>query len=264
MEKKFIDINGITMCYEETGEGKPLILIHGLTGNKSTMYQFVPIIGEGRRCILVDVRGHGESSYPAEYTLEDHADDIAALIKALGIAKADVLGWSMGSYIGLAIAEKYSELIDHMILLCTKPSGKTSSVEKIVTSAGYTMATVPQEKMFELILKAAMAPASYEGMVNGTMKIDLSGVSGAPMSPEAKVAESKSLANFDLSGGYDRVTCKTLVISGEYDGINAPELGREVADGIGCGYVEIKGSGHLVPQEQPEALKKAVLDFLTD
>lgn len=260
--KKFIKVNGINMCYEEEGEGKPLILIHGLTGSKATMIPVREALGEGRKYISVDVRGHGESELTEGYTLETHADDIADLIGKLGLEKADVLGWSMGSYIGLNIAEKYPELIDHMILLCTKPSGKTSSVEAIVTKAGFNMTTISPEKMFELILQAAMSPEHYEAMNRGEFKLDLTAVTGIVMSPEAKEAESKSLANFDLSGAYDKVTCKTLVIAGEYDGINPAWMGKEVADGIGCPYVEIKGAGHLVPHEQPEAFRKAVFDFL--
>ncbi|MBQ1906568.1 MAG: alpha/beta hydrolase [Firmicutes bacterium] len=261
--EKFIDINGITMCYEETGEGKPLILVHGLTGNKDTMAAFPGILGEGRKYIAVDVRGHGKSSKPAAYKLEDHADDIAALIKALGYEKADLLGYSMGSYIALNTGEKYPELIDHLILLASKPNGKTSSVEKIVTDAGYDMATLPPEKMFELILAAALTPESLRKMKSGEMQIDLTALTGVPMTPEEKTAESLSIAGFDLSPDYEKVTCKTLVISCEYDGINPPELGKEIADGIpGAEFVLIKDASHLVPYEQPEALGKAVNEFL--
>ncbi|MBR0130482.1 MAG: alpha/beta hydrolase [Firmicutes bacterium] len=261
--EKFIDINGITMCYEETGEGKPLILIHGLTGNKSTMSDFPKILGPGRKYIAVDTRGHGKSSKPEAYTLEDHADDIGALIKALGYEKADVLGYSMGSYIALNAGEKYADRIDHLILLASKPSGKTSSVEKIVNDAGFKMTEISQEKMFELILAAAMAPETLKKMKSGELKMDLTALTGVPMTPEEKAAESKSIAGFDLSGEYEKVTCNTLVISAEYDGINPPELGKEIADGIPeAEFVLIKGASHLVAIEQPEALSKAVNEFL--
>ncbi len=261
--EKFIDINGITMCYEEIGEGKPIILVHGLTGNKSTMADFPKILGLGRKYILIDVRGHGKSSKPAEYTLEDHADDIAALIKALGYEKADILGYSMGSYIALNTGEKYPELIDHLILGASKPNGKTSSVEKIVADAGLDIRTLAPEKMFELILAAAIAPENLKKVKAGELNIDLSGLTGVPMTPEEKAAESKSIAGFDLSGGYEKVTCKTLVISAQYDGINPPELGKQIADGIpGAEYVVIPDASHLMYLEQPELVAKAINDFL--
>ena len=83
------------------------------------------------------------------------------------------------------------------------------------------------------------------------------------MTPEEKKAESLSIAGFDLSPDFDKVSCKTLVISCEYDGINPPEYGRQIAEGVpGAKFVLIPDASHLVPYEQPELLAKAVNDFL--
>ena len=91
----------------------------------------------------------------------------------------------------------------------------------------------------------------------------MTALTGSPMTPEEKKAESLSIAGFDLSPDFDKVTCKTLVISCQYDGINPPELGKQIADGIpGAEFVLIPDAAHLVPWEQPALLAKAVNDFL--
>lgn len=263
--EKYIDVNGVTLCVEETGEGKPLFLIHGLTGNKETMAIFPEILGPGRKYIAVDTRGHGKSTKPESYTLADHGEDLDALIRAMGYEKADVLGYSMGSYISLCAAESHSDVIDHLILLASKPSGVTSSVERIVTAAGFDMKTIAPEKMFELIMAAALAPENLAKFGRGELKIDMTAIAGAPMTNEEKKAESLSLANFDLTPGLGQVSCRTLVLSAQYDGINPPELGREIADGIhGARYVCIEGASHLVPYERPEELARLVNGFLAE
>ncbi|WP_405270259.1 alpha/beta fold hydrolase [Methanobrevibacter sp.] len=264
--KKFLNINDIEICIDDTEKGeKSLLLIHGLTGNKSTMYPVRDMFKDDYRVITIDTRGHGESTRPKEYTIDDHADDIHEIIKELDLEKVDVLGYSMGSYIALRAAEVKSDDIDHLVLVCTKPNGKTSSVARLLKEANLDITQVTQEEMMGVILKASLAPDSYEKAVNGELNIDkyLNGDENQELNEEEKAAEDASLANFDNSKDYDKVDCKTLVIGAEYDGINPPELGREVADGIKDAQFElIENSGHLAVAEQPDDFQKIIKDFL--
>ena len=82
--KKFLNINDIEICIDDTEEGEnALLLIHGLTGNKATMYPIRDMFKDEYRVITIDTRGHGESTRPKEYTIDDHADDIHEIIKEL-------------------------------------------------------------------------------------------------------------------------------------------------------------------------------------
>ena len=95
--KKFLDVNGIEICIDDTEDGDTaLLLIHGLTGNKSTMYPVRDMFKDNYRVITIDTRGHGESTHPKEYTIDDHAADIHGIIKALNLEKVDISGYSMG------------------------------------------------------------------------------------------------------------------------------------------------------------------------
>ena len=264
--KKFLNINDIEICIDDTEVGEnPLLLIHGLTGNKSTMYPIRDMFKEDYRVITIDTRGHGESTRPKEYTIDDHANDIHEIIKELNLEKVNILGYSMGSYIALRAAEVKCDDINNLILVCTKPNGKTSSVARLLKEANLDITQVTQEEMMEVILKASVAPQSFEKIVSGELDIEglLKGDEGQELNEEEKAAEDASLANFDNSKDYDKVTCNTLVIAAEYDGINPPELGREVADGIKDARFElIENAGHLAAAEQPDEFQNIIKDFL--
>lgn len=263
--KKFLNINGIEICVDDTEEGEnSLLLIHGLTGNKSTMYPIRDMFKDDYRVITVDTRGHGESTRPEHYTLEDHAHDVHGIIEELNLEKVDILGYSMGSYIALRAAEVRCDDINNLVLVCTKPNGKTSSVARILKEANLDITQVSQEEMMGVILKASLAPQSFEKVVSGELDVgELLKGDGDELSEEEKAAEDASLADFDNSTDYDKVTCSTLVIGAEYDGINPPELGREVADGIKDAQFElIKDAGHLAVLEKPDEFQKIVNDFL--
>lgn len=266
--KKFLNINDIEICIDDTEEGEnPLLLIHGLTGNKTTMYPIRDMFKDDYRVITIDTRGHGESTRPEEYTIDDHANDVHEIIKELGLEKADVLGYSMGSYIALRAAEVKSDDIDHLVLVCTKPNGKTSSVARLLKEADLDITQVTQEEMMGVIMKASLAPDTYEKVIKGEFDIApyLNGDESQELNEEEKAAEDASLANFDNSKDYDNVTCKTLVIAAEHDGINPPELGREVADGIKDAQFElIENAGHLAAAEQADEFQKIIRDFLNN
>lgn len=264
--KKFLSINGIEICIDDTEDGEnALLLIHGLTGDKTTMYPIRDMFKDDYRVITIDTRGHGESTHPKEYTIDDHAEDIHEIIKELNLEKVDVLGYSMGSYIALRAAEVKCDDINHLVLACTKPNGKTSSVARLLKEANLDITQISQEEMMDVILKASLAPQSYEKALNGEFNIDeiLNGDESYELTEEEKAAEDASLANFDNSKDYDKVKCKTLVIGAEYDGINPPDLGREVANGIGgAEFKLIKNAGHMAFAEQSEEFQKIIRNFL--
>lgn len=266
--KKFLNINDIEICIDDTEQGEnALLLIHGLTADKTSMYPIRDMFKDNYRVITIDTRGHGESTRPQQYTLDDHALDIHEIIRQLGLKKVDILGYSMGSYIALRTAEVQCDDINHLILLCTKPNGKTSSVARLLKEANLDITQVTQEEMMNVILKASLAPNSLEKVASGELDVEnlLKSDESRELSEEEKAAEDASLANFDNTKDYDKVTCKTLVIGAEYDGINPPELCREVADGIeGAEFELIKDAGHLVIIEQPDEFKKIVENFLNN
>jgi pimeloyl-ACP methyl ester carboxylesterase len=103
-----IEANGAAIHYEEHGHGAPLILVHGGLSSSSQWEPVVPELADGFRVIAPDSRGHGRSANPAEelsYALI--ADDIAALIAALGLQRPVVGGWSDGGQVALEFGARH-------------------------------------------------------------------------------------------------------------------------------------------------------------
>ncbi|HMF33670.1 MAG TPA: alpha/beta hydrolase, partial [Candidatus Lokiarchaeia archaeon] len=103
-------VNDIEMYYEDTGEGTPLVLIHGQGGDASEWSLFTPEVSKEVRCIAMDLRGHGQSDKPEQaYTQDLFADDVAALLDFLQIDKAYMCGISMGGFVALKMVLNHPE-----------------------------------------------------------------------------------------------------------------------------------------------------------
>src|SRR5262249_56393064 len=94
------------------GGGPPLFLIHGIGASRQSWAGVVPLLKHRYRCISYDLRGHGASPKPAPpYSLDDLVEDLEALRQELGIARAHVMGHSLGGMIGPAYARRYRERV---------------------------------------------------------------------------------------------------------------------------------------------------------
>ena len=108
--------NGETLAYIDRGDrsGPTVVLIHGYTDNARDWVPMLPYLSKRYRLILVDIRGHGQSSKPeCCYTRLDFAYDIKLLLDALGVRKADIVGHSLGSIIAQTFAEYWPERTAH-------------------------------------------------------------------------------------------------------------------------------------------------------
>lgn len=119
-------MSDISLCFTDTGEGKPLFLLHGNGEDRSIFSRQLEYFSESRRVIAPDTRGHGRSPRgDAPFTVPQFADDLSALFDELKIERADVLGFSDGGNIAMYFALKYPERVDRLILngANLRPSG---------------------------------------------------------------------------------------------------------------------------------------------
>lgn len=109
---RFYDIRGFRLYTETYGSGRPLLMIHGNNGNMSAFAANVPYFAARYRVILADSRSQGKSADPGHpLTFELMADDFAALLDAMGIASAYVIGWSDGGINALLLAQRHPERV---------------------------------------------------------------------------------------------------------------------------------------------------------
>jgi pimeloyl-ACP methyl ester carboxylesterase len=114
---QYADVNGINLYYEIHGSGRPLVLLHGGLGSGEMFGPILPAIAAGRQVILPDLQGHGRTAdidRPIDIRLM--ADDIAALIRHLGIEKADVMGYSLGGGVAFMTAVRHPDLVRRLVV----------------------------------------------------------------------------------------------------------------------------------------------------
>ena len=108
-------------CHERKQGEKTLILIHGLSGNYTRWFKAAELLSGNRRVIDYDLRGHAESDKGPGmgYTWDEHVEDLAGLMDALGVEKATLAGHSMGGMIAQHFALKYPERVERLVLVAT-------------------------------------------------------------------------------------------------------------------------------------------------
>ena len=111
----YIQLNSQIICYEKTGEGAPVILIHGNKGDHHTFDELAETMSREHTVYAMDSRGYGESATPKEYHYDDMANDVINLINALDIEKPYLVGFSDGGIIALLVAIKASDLLSGIV-----------------------------------------------------------------------------------------------------------------------------------------------------
>lgn len=110
-----VDVNGMKMYYEVSGEGEPLVVLHGAYMNIPSMGAIIPKLAETHKVYAVELQGHGRTNdIDRPITYPNLADDVAAFMDAVKLEKADVFGYSMGAAAGLQMAIRHPEKVNKL------------------------------------------------------------------------------------------------------------------------------------------------------
>ncbi|MCD1635327.1 alpha/beta hydrolase [Martelella mediterranea] len=111
-----VEVNGMTMYYEVSGKGDPLIVLHGAYMNIPSMGEIIPMLAETHKVYALEFQGHGRTTdIDRPITYPNLAGDVAAFMDAVGIEKADIFGYSMGAAAGLRFAIDFPERVDQLV-----------------------------------------------------------------------------------------------------------------------------------------------------
>ena len=111
-----VEVNGMQMYYEVSGAGEPLIVLHGAYMNIPTMGAIIPKLAETHKVYALELQGHGRTTdIDRPITYSALADDVAAFMDKVGLAKADVFGYSMGAQVGLQFAIRHPAKVNRLV-----------------------------------------------------------------------------------------------------------------------------------------------------
>jgi len=111
-----VEVNGMQMYYETSGEGAPLIVLHGAYMNIPSMGEVIPLLAGSYKVYALEFQGHGRTTdIDRPITYPNLADDVAAFMDAVGLERADVFGYSMGAGAGLQLAIRHPGKVNKLV-----------------------------------------------------------------------------------------------------------------------------------------------------
>ena len=265
-----VQSNGITIAYEITGTGHPLVLITGVGYGKWFWHKVVPGLAKHFQVITFDNRGAGDSDKPAgPYTVSMMASDTAGLLDALNTKGAYVMGHSLGGYIAQELVVTRPDLAAKLILASTNYGGM-----KVIpiTAEAMKVLTDRSGDPVELVKRGiaiACAPGFAERQT-GVVQELLSYRFTNPVPPAqyaAQVAAGAGTMTYSdeiVDRRMKAIKASTLILFGEFDMVVPPGNANLMAQKIAGAQVKIlPGVGHMFPIEDPAATVKAMVEFLS-
>jgi len=259
---KRVRVRGIEIAYEESGRGEPFVLLHGFLFNRSLWREQAEALADRVRLITPDLRGHGESSVaPGSATMEEMADDLAALLDELGVGRAGVAGLSMGGYVTLAFCRRYPERVRALVLADTRAQADTEEQRRARAEMERVALKEGMGPIADSMTPKLLAPETFASRPDIVERVR-SMILGTPPAGAAAALRGMSVRR-DQTEWLPEISVPTLILVGSEDAITPPAGSEAMRAKIrGARLVTIGGAGHASNIEQPAQFNRALADFL--
>jgi 3-oxoadipate enol-lactonase len=246
----------VSIHYESTGTGAPVLLVMGLGMSLTGWWRTVPVLASaGLRVITFDNRGVGRSGRPpGPYTTAMLADDAVAVLDAASLERAHVYGISLGGMIAQEIALRHPGRVARLVLGATTAGGPAATVADDATLAFFTrrgLMPAPEAVW-------ASVPYNYSTQTRGEhgerIAQDIAQRLRYPIEPEFYAAQLAAAIAHDTQDRLAEIQAPTLVVHGLQDVMVPPANGHVLARLIpGARLLELTGAAHLYPTDDPRA-----------
>jgi len=255
-------VREIELAYDASGNGSPLVLLHGFPFNRTLWREQVEAFRGRYRCICVDLRGHGETTATGDIaTMEEMAADVAALLDELQIERVSLGGLSMGGYVALAFYRSFPERVRALILADTRPQADTDEARR---SREETATRVLREGMTiiaDTMLPKLLAPSTHAERPDIVARVREMILNTNSLG--AAAALRGMAARRDQTELLHKIQCPTLIMVGSLDAITPPDDAEALHREIRGSHLEvIEGAGHVSNLERPTQFSRALANFL--
>lgn len=262
MSARTVEGAGVELAYDERGEGPPLVLVHGTASSRTIWNEVLEALGDGFRTIAYDRRGYGESGEPEDYrrsSVEEHADDLIALLRGLDAAPALLCGHSFGAMTSLAALIREPELVRGAVLLeppmlWVAPGGAKAASE---------LRAAIEEGAAEHGSNGAIAAFTRE--VCGPNALEVVGYERARAAlerPRGFATDIGAVGDWSVSGGDFRgIETPVILVAGTRTPPPWREPTEVLARMIPGAELREAESGHLLPNEAPGAVVEAIREM---
>jgi N-formylmaleamate deformylase len=256
--------NNITIHYERSGGAKPpLLLLHGITDSGACWPRVAKALSPDYDLIMLDARGHGQSDKPANgYSWDVLADDVAAVIKALGLTKPGLMGHSMGALTSALVAAHYPELPGYLVLEDPPMRDVEAQARRVNNMRASLAARKPMTTEQMIDYRAAEDPG-----IKVWDTVEYGPWSEAKRQASLDMMEMVENPLPDYKGIFPHITCPTLIIAAD----PAKQPAVDPAAGTWAAkinphikLVTIAGAGHNIRREKFAEYMAEVVPFLKE
>jgi pimeloyl-ACP methyl ester carboxylesterase len=253
-----IAANGTSITFKQSGEGPPLLLIHGAEADHSMFDAFGALLAPHFTVIAYDQRDSGGTTNPASiYGLAEMAMDAAELISALGYRGAHVFGTSLGGVIAQVLAARHPERVDRLVLSSTfRPGAPPAALNpdvfaRLATLRAGLPGTAPEIATYFFPAEHLAAHPEVVEIFNGSKR------------DAAQRQRRAGILTQPLAHDPATIAAPTLVLTAAEDRLIPPahtlSLAGEIAN---ARTVTVAGVGHVATLQKPDAVVREVLAFL--
>jgi pimeloyl-ACP methyl ester carboxylesterase len=252
-------INGITLHYESTGQGQPVLFIHGLGSSGRDWSEQTAFFARHFRVVTLDLRGHGQSDKPpGPYSMPLFASDTARLLAELGLAPAHVVGISLGGMVALQLAADAPAAVRSLVIVNAAPEFVVHTLKErwqlmlrllIVRLLG-------MRKLGEVLGRRLFPKAGQAGLRQ------LFAARWAENDPRAYLAALRAMVGWSVVDRLAGINVPTLVVAADQDYTPLAVKAACVARMPRAELVVIPDSRHATPVEHPAPFNDKVMAFL--
>ena len=253
----------VELAVDVRGEGLPVLFVHGFPFDRTVWRHQLATLSRVRR-IAADFRGVGDSGAPPGadgYSLARYADDLVAVLDAVGVRQAVLCGVSMGGYVIFELLRRHPERVKALILADTKPEPDSAEAKRGREELTQVAQREGQDAVIERLLPQLLAAATQatQPEVAGQVRKMAHRWSVPGLVGALRTLRDRPDSTDTLRG----VRVPTLVLVGSEDQIAPPDTARAMAQLIpGAQCHVVPAAGHIAPLEQPLATSRVVADFL--
>jgi proline iminopeptidase len=274
-----VSVGDVELYVHDRGEGRPLVALHGGPGLDGSVWfpGLDPVVERGYRVLALDHRGNGRSDGgdPARWTVPQMADDVEAVIGALALEDAVVLGWSFGSFVTQSHMVRHGTASAYVLMGTIAEPGALANVEhelatfepeslRAQVAASWAHETTVETPEQAKQLMADQYPF-HVADPTGPLVAELVAADRVVYRPEVlrHFAAGGEYGMVDLREQLRKVTVPTLVLSGACDRTTPATSAHELTAFLPhCEEIVLPDCAHMIPYEQPEAFVAALAGFL--
>jgi len=257
-----VTLGHVDVAYREKGQGTALVLIHGLGGQSESWSAQFDAFSDRYRVIAWDGPGYGQSGdFPMDSpTVDDYVDLLNALMEAINVETAHLVGHSFAGIIIAAFNRRFPERVRSLTFLEPVIGSGRLAAEKqaeLYEARRAQMESMSSEKFAEIRARHALGPEASHELAEHVARVSYR------VRPRGHLHAFWAMCTATIFDQLVGIQAPALVVSGEHDQTASPERCRSIADAIpGARFSVITGVGHVVYMEAPQELNATLGEFL--